>query len=331
MLASRVAKQLLGVNTRDIREAIAARATSIAARDPTSTLEHWLPLLDGVTFPPFLWTPPPVFEVAAGSGGTGGNRRRFFVIGDFGAGSSEEQAVAASVSMLHRQSAFDFGTTVGDNFYPLGIEAGLDDPRWSQEWHALYGKLEVPVFATLGNHDWAGIDGAAAEVLRTRVDSTWRLPAPFYTFRSGAAQLFAVDTVYLTEFGLRWLESELARSTAQWKIVYGHYPIYSTGKYETAFPAMRDKLLPILQGRAHLYIAGHDHNLQVLRPEGGVHFVIAGGGGADVSAVNAESPRAEFVASKYGFGVFEYDERRLSATLYDLDGRLLYRVDIGSE
>ena len=62
-------------------------------------------------------------------------------------------------------------------------------------------------------------------------------------------------------------------------MVYGHHPIYSDGKYGDD-PALRDSLMPILRGRANLYISGHEHSLQHLTAEDGVHFVIAGGGGA---------------------------------------------------
>ncbi len=77
------------------------------------------------------------------------------------------------------------------------------------------------------------------------------------------------------------VERALERSHATWKIVYGHHPIRSHGRYGDS-EELALKLLPILRGRADLYLAGHEHDLQILEPEDGLHFVISGAGGKSV-------------------------------------------------
>ena len=111
------------------------------------------------------------------------------------------------------------------------------------------------------------------------------MPADRYTFVAGPVQFFAIDTNLVTRAQLDWLDRELGRSTARWKIVYGHHPIYSYGAARRRRRACATTLLPVLRGRANVYLCGHDHDLQHIAPEDGVHFVVAGGGGAPPRAI----------------------------------------------
>lgn len=63
---------------------------------------------------------------------------------------------------------------------------------------------------------------------------------------------------------LGWLKEALAASTAEWKIVTGHHPLWSSGstKFEQAH-ALKEILLPVLCGNADAYFAGHEHTLEV--------------------------------------------------------------------
>src|SRR5262249_57118817 len=62
------------------------------------------------------------------------------------------------------QSPFDIGITVGDNFYPVGMES-LKDPRWQTWWEDMYGPLKIVFYPVLGNHDWYDFDSPAAQIL----------------------------------------------------------------------------------------------------------------------------------------------------------------------
>ncbi|WP_417449811.1 metallophosphoesterase [Kordiimonas sp.] len=61
-----------------------------------------------------------------------------------------------------------------------------------------------------------------------------------------------------------WLEDALKNSTAKWKFVVAHHPLWSTGgsKFEQA-KALRELLLPTLCEYADVYFAGHEHSLEV--------------------------------------------------------------------
>jgi hypothetical protein len=75
-----------------------------------------------------------------------------------------------------------------------------------------------------------------------------------------------------------------------------------------------------------VFLAGHDHNLQALRPEGGVRFYVAGGGGAGLYELRPYE-RSIFASSSNGFAVIDADRTRLSVSLVDGSGKEVY-VDV---
>jgi tartrate-resistant acid phosphatase type 5 len=61
-----------------------------------------------------------------------------------------------------------------------------------------------------------------------------------------------------------WLEQALADSPARWKIVMGHHPLWSSAgsKFHQA-RMMRRLILPALCRHADIYLAGHEHTLEL--------------------------------------------------------------------
>ena len=61
-----------------------------------------------------------------------------------------------------------------------------------------------------------------------------------------------------------WLEESLRMSTAKWKLVVGHHPIWSSAgsKFQQA-KVLREMILPSMCRYADAYIVGHDHTLEV--------------------------------------------------------------------
>jgi hypothetical protein len=62
-----------------------------------------------------------------------------------------------------------------------------------------------------------------------------------------------------------WLVNGLANSTAKWKVVYGHHILWSIGgsKYSEGH-VLRKLIMPTLCQYADAYIAGHEHDLELL-------------------------------------------------------------------
>jgi DNA repair exonuclease SbcCD nuclease subunit len=278
--------------------------------------ERWFAIQHGIMLPLFLRKPPPLFSVEPASAPI-----RVLAFGDFGTGSEAQKQLATAMAAYHKEHPFNFGLTLGDNFYTRGMESPTD-PRWQTQWEQLYGPMGIKFYATLGNHDWASSDSPAAEILYSDKSPDWRLPAPYYTFTAGPVQFFAFDTVELNEAELQWLDAELAKSTARWKVVYGHYHIFSATRLDNQ--VLIDKLLPVLEKHhVDVYLNGHDHNLQELKPIGSLHFFVSGGGGAELYDFNPYD-RSVYKRKANGFTVLEADQNYIKVSFVGIDGRELY-------
>ncbi len=297
---------------------------STRASDSVVTLlleeqERWISLRNGTMLPSFLRKVPPLFSAKT----TG--PVRVLAFGDFGTGQASQLAAAAAMRAYHQRRRFDFGITLGDNFYNVGM-LSTDDPRWKTWYEDLYSPLGIPFYATMGNHDWGHRDSPAAEIFYSKLSPSWRMPSPYYSFTAGDAQFFAIDTEEVSEQQLRWLDNAISTSTAKWKVVYGHFQIYSATRKDN--PELMAKLVPLLNDRVDVYICGHDHNLQALRPERGVHYFVAGAGGAGTYETDSTYSRSIKRFETYGFAVLDIERDSLVVRLVDKDQKELYASTI---
>lgn len=262
-----------------------------------------------------------------------GKTVRAVVIGDFGYSGEEsgQSEVARAIEALHSKRPFLVGLTVGDNFYPSGVES-TSDPHWKSEFHDQYDRLAIPFYASLGNHDYMGNPQAQVDYTRSPDNRTWRMPFRYYTFAAGPVRFFALDTDEGTIGLLRskpwsqqqrsWLSEQLSKhSSARWKVVYGHHPIFSDGHHGDT-KRLYQQLLPILrQHKVDVYLAGHDHDMQHFEMEG-TQFFVVGGGGKEIR--NVKKKRAVYAESTHGFMDLEAGESQLVLRLVGGDGRLLH-------
>lgn len=242
-----------------------------------------------------------------------------------------------------------FVLSAGDNFYPAGVRSVVD-PHWRRSFEDVYTApaLQTPWYAALGNHDYRGV--AQAQVDYTRLSARWRMPNRYYKVSGEALganllDLFVIDTPPLVDRGnydemlqqlahghleahdgdrqIAWLEDELRRSTAPWKIVVGHHPIYSGDHGDSA--ELVAQVAPLLEAHGvQVYINGHDHNLQHIR-RGRVDYVCSGAGAdAAGSVVPVEGTR--YCLSRPGFVMFGLDRDALRLEFRDLTGRTLYQA-----
>src|SRR6187399_3104865 len=140
------------------------------------------------------------------------------VLGDFGTGSSRQYELAAQMVKAHTSFPYELVLLVGDNLY------GSDRPQdFVKKFEKPYKPLldaGVKFYASLGNHD----------------DPNQRFYKPFnmngeryYTYTKGPVRFFVLDSKYMDEKQLAWLERELKASNDPWKIGYFHHPLYSSG------------------------------------------------------------------------------------------------------
>jgi phosphodiesterase/alkaline phosphatase D-like protein len=165
-----------------------------------------------------------------------------------------------------------------------------------------------------------------------RQDGTLRLPSPYYTYTAGPVQFFVINTPLVSEAQLQWLREELAASTSRWRVVYGHFQMYSALRGDNQ--ALISRVLPILQEhRVHMYLCGHEHLFQHLRPEGGVEFFVNGAAGGSGRVARQQGyDRVLFMAEReQGFTVLEADAETMTVRFVGDGGRTLYEKSFGRE
>ncbi len=196
-------------------------------------------------------------------------RVRVLAFGDSGGGGSDQHALASWM----RAFPYDVIIHTGDVAYDDGTIAELEDNVFG-----VYADLfrHVPFFPAAGNHDHRTLRGAPFRdvfSLPGAPGETW------YAFDWGPVHFVALDTEadYATQ--VRWLDEDLARSTAPWTIVYLHRPPYSSGNHGSD-TALRAHLAPVVERHdVQLVLAGHDHDYERMKPQNGVAYVVTGGGG----------------------------------------------------
>jgi tartrate-resistant acid phosphatase type 5 len=256
--------------------------------------------------------------------------------GDFGSGEQGQVEVAHAIARRHAQDPFTFGITMGDNFYRCGVSS-VNDIKWKTRWEDLYTPLGILFYASLGNHDYArppiacpaGGASPDAEILRTKLSPSWRMPARYYTYSAGPVRFIAIDTEGWSERQLEWIKGTLAATAnepgVQWRIVYGHHPMYTSGVHlnQRRISVLRRDLFPVLKAAGvDVYICGHDHDMERLKVDG-MDMLIAGSGGADLRKVRHQEPDSIFAAKSYGFLDIAITSDHIAAQFYDPNLRTL--------
>jgi acid phosphatase len=125
---------------------------------------------------------------------------------------------------------------------------------------------------------------------------------------------------------LAWLDHALATSTAPWKLVVGHHPIYSAGLGHGSEKDLIKIFLPILQKhKVQAYFAGHDHDLQHLQT-GNLNLILSGGGSEHRPVFTI--PESKFGRSSSGFAVASLRAHEMQVQYIDDKGRLLYTAKV---
>jgi 3',5'-cyclic AMP phosphodiesterase CpdA len=100
----------------------------------------------------------------------------------------------------------------------------------------------------------------------------------FYAFTKGDARFFVLDSNYMDQEQLKWLEDQLSRSNDRWKIAYFHHPLYSSGGRHGSEVDLRASIEPLfLKYGLDIVFAGHEHFYERIKPQKGIYHFIVGG------------------------------------------------------
>ena len=196
---------------------------------------------------------------------------KFAIIGDSGTGSSSQYTIADRLVASRAKFPYEFVLMMGDNLY-----SGSGPKDYKKKFEEPYKALldsGLKFYAALGNHD----------------NTDERNYKPFnmggqryYTFKpKNGVRVFALDTNYMDQPQLRWLETELKASGSDWKIVFFHHPLYSSGGTHGSDYQLRAQLEPLfLKHGVDAVFSGHEHFYERIKPQHGITYFISGGAGS---------------------------------------------------
>jgi calcineurin-like phosphoesterase family protein len=257
------------------------------------------------TAPPATTLRPPPGPVRSG----------LVAFGDFGGGRAQ-LAVARAMERWAAGHRVDALVTTGDNVYQRGephlFPAQLDEP---------YRELRRrrPMWVTLGNHDVVAGHGQAQ--LRHL-----GLPDLPYARSLPALELLFLDANRVDAGQAAWLEARLAAPGPALRTVVFHQPAWSCARHDAQRRVVELWVPVIERHRVALVLNGHDHNYQRFVSDGGVTYVVTGGGGRDLyplRACPAGGPRRVVGSVRHHFTAVEVRPRSLLLTAVADDDTVL--------
>ena len=240
-------------------------------RDPESDEAQFHPSNPKLTLPP----PKDVLKLPKKPGSY-----RFAALGDMGRGDKWQYDVAKQMLAFHEEFPFDFVIMLGDNIYD---EATAD---------AYHRKFELPYkpflddgvdfYAVIGNHDDPNQPNYAPFHMGGKRYYTFKPKPPLLArLTSNDVQFFMIDTENVDRAQRNWLQREMSRSAARWKIPVFHRPIYTSGRYSLWAYLTRSSLeSTFIANGVRFVLSGHEHFYERIKPQGGITYFISGAGGS---------------------------------------------------
>jgi hypothetical protein len=260
---------------------------------------------------------------------------RFAVMGDTGTGDREQYEVAQRLAAVHRAFPFGFVIMLGDNI--IGSDTPTDMRAKFETPYKPLLDAGVVFHAALGNHDNPN----------QRFYKLFNMGGErYYTFEApgggaakpteGGVSFFALDTDYLDKPQLDWLEKELSSSTAAWKVLFFHHPLYSSGNTHGSALESRAILEPLfVKHGVSVVFSGHDHIYERIKPQkGGIVYWVSGAGGrlrkgdlraTDMTAKGFDSDNHFMIVEIAGDDLYF---QAISRTGETIDSGVVHRVGI---
>jgi hypothetical protein len=228
---------------------------------------------------------------------------KFLVIGDSGTGDRAQAETGAQMWKAHATFPYDFAIMLGDNLY--GSERPQDFVAKFERPYKPLLDANIAFYAALGNHDDPN----------QRFYKNFGMGGKrFYTYERQDVRFFALDSNYMDKDQQRWLEEELSKSNAKWKIAYFHHPLYSSGEAHGSEVDLRAIVEPLfIKYNLHVVFAGHEHFYERIKPQKGIYHFTAGG---------SAKLRSGDIMSNSGLTAKGFDTEQ-SFMLVEIDGDVL--------
>jgi hypothetical protein len=267
------------------------------------------------------WDAPPLPD---------GTRYSLLAVGDSGHRAkfspwvTPQLAVGDALWSTHRSHPADYLLLLGDNFYPAGLEQDEAEARIAMNLvaplcgfldlsaplganvepscgEAAHRRRPIPVRAVLGNHDYRTAESPALQrELVPRYLANFVLKeevAWVEETAAGVSLVFFDSTPGRSPEGVEQLRAALAAARGPWRVVVSHHPIDASPKGDALRSAIDGAGVPV-----HLWLAGHDHNLQFSEPRApGPALQVIAGAGSHPTGAKYDIPGRSFFKRSLGY------------------------------
>jgi hypothetical protein len=208
---------------------------------------------------------------------------RFAAFGDTGRGNRQQNELGQLMFNYHKVFPFEFTIMVGDNIY--GTDKAEDMKKKFEDPYKPLLNEGVKFYATLGNHDAS--NQRFYEYFNMNGEE-------YYHFTKGDVSFYSLNSNYMDERQLKWMESEFAKDQNHWRIAFFHHPLYSSGSRRGPSEDLRAILEPVLlKNGFDVVFFGHDHFYERIKPQNGIYYFLVGAGGQISKDLKKNSPITE--------------------------------------
>ena len=231
---------------------------------------------------------------------------------------------------------------LGDNIYgSTEVTGGGSPKRFQGEFDRYYQRFEesgVIFHAVLGNHDRQTGDGKFEIEDRKRfgIDGAqgyykFSSPEKFNVQGRTLVDFFAFNSeIHGREMAdqIAWLKQSLKASTALWKVVYMHRPIYTPKGRHAPDLSLRKAIEQTLKDNGvQLVLAGHNHFYGRMKPIGHIEYLVSGGGGGHLYRPEPDAC-TEIVRREFHFLAFDVYPDRIQLWAIGEDGKVFDKATI---
>ncbi|MBU0982706.1 MAG: metallophosphoesterase, partial [candidate division Zixibacteria bacterium] len=232
------------------------------------------------------------------------------VYGDTRTGHTPHNQIVQQIRAVHPAAVFHTGDLVND-----GTQA--------EDW-ATFGDITEPLIAeseyypSLGNHE---------QQSQLYFDH-FELPGneQWYAVERNRIHFVVLNSCVALGIGSEqylWLEQDLSSIADPILFVAAvfHHPPYSTGPHVEDEKHLRESIVPLFrQYGVDIVFNGHDHHYERSVSDG-IHYIIAGGGGAPLRDQARTSPNSLVYLKTYHFCKLSSDGNRLIVRAIGIDGQ----------
>jgi len=295
---------------------------------------------------------------------------RFIAVGDTGTGKEGQYKVADAIEKVCADHGCDFALGLGDNIYESGVDSVEDEQwldKFEKPYQNLdfpfymtLGNHDNSYFAGGGLANVKGEIQVDYHYEENRFSEKWNMPARYYHFSAPLADseplvdFFSLDSNPLATLSdlkkdywqlpykkkqAKWFDETIKSTLGKWKIAFAHHPYMSNGSHGNAGlydyvaglgSVYKNFLEQEVCNRVDVIIAGHDHDMQWLRPVqpcGKTFHIVSGAGAKSRSFSNPDRNQSYWQADEtLGFFYIEIEGDEFRGTAYQLNDAGEYTI-----